>query len=123
MNAQIIEKQNKPEYAVLPYNEYLRLVKLDEDAEDIRAASRAEAELERGEDETIPFDMAKRLCDGANPVAEWRKYRGLTQAKLAEAVGVSQAAIAGIERGKRDPSVRLLRKIAVLLGVDMDDLA
>ncbi len=41
---------------------------------------------------------------------------------LAETVGVTQAIIAGIERGKRDPSVSLLRKMADVLGVDMDDL-
>ena len=82
----------------------------------------AKDELESGVDETIPFDMTMRLCNGANPVAEWRKHRGLTQAVLAEATGVSQAAIAGIERGRRAPSVALLRKTAAALGVDMDDL-
>ncbi len=122
MNVQIIEKQQQPEYAVIPYEEFLQLVRLAEDAADLDAANRAVLELENGEDETMPFDMVKRLCDGANHVAEWRKHRGLTQAALAGLVDVSQAAIAGIERGKRDPSVALLRKMADALGVDMDDL-
>jgi len=123
MNVQIIERDNSPEYAIVPYADYLRLVNLAEDAEDIAAADKALAELKNGDDETIPFEMVKRLCDGANPVAEWRRHRGLTQAKLAGSVGVSQASVAGIESGKKNPSVALLRKLADALGVDMDDLA
>lgn len=123
MNVQIIERQNKPEYAVLPYEEYVRLAELAEDAEDIMAANKAMAELKSGADETIPAEMVYRLCDGANPVAEWRKHRGMTQAALAGVAEVSQAAIAAIEKGKRTPSVSLLRKLADALGVDMDNLA
>jgi len=123
MNVQIIERQNQPEYAVLPYEEYVRLAGLAEDAEDLMAANKSMSELKAGADEAIPSEMVYRLCDGANPVAEWRKHRGMTQAVLAEIVGVSQAAVATIEKGKRAPSVSLLRKLADALGVDLDDLA
>ncbi|NQV49672.1 MAG: XRE family transcriptional regulator, partial [Candidatus Marinimicrobia bacterium] len=36
MNAQIIELNGKPEWAVIPYEEFLRIQELIEDAEDIK---------------------------------------------------------------------------------------
>lgn len=123
MSVQIIERGGVPEYAVVPYADFEVMRDAAEMLDDISAFDKAKAELESGADEAVPFDMAMRLCDGASPVAEWRKHRGLTQTTLAETVGVSQAAIAGIEGGKREPSVALLRKMADALGVDMDDLA
>jgi DNA-binding XRE family transcriptional regulator len=44
----------------------------------------------------------------------------MAQAKLGETVGVTQASIAGIEKGKREPSVKLLRKLADALAVDSE---
>jgi len=123
MKVQILERGGMPEYAVIPYADYEAMRDAAEMLDDIAAYDKAKAEMENCEDEAIPFDMAMRLSDGANPVAEWRKYRGLTQAALAESVGVTQAAIAGIEREKREPSVGLLRKMADALSLDMDDLA
>ncbi len=46
--AQIIERDGQPEYAVVPIETYRRLVELAEDMEDIRAYDRAMAEIERG---------------------------------------------------------------------------
>ncbi|MDQ6971643.1 MAG: hypothetical protein Q9M30_03255 [Mariprofundaceae bacterium] len=38
MNVQILEKNGKPEYAVLPIEEYRKLLEMAEDAADIQAA-------------------------------------------------------------------------------------
>ncbi len=123
MNVQILEKGGVPEYAVIPYADYKAMREAVEAFDDLEAYHQAVKSMDAGNADFLPSDMVKRLCDGANPVAEWRKHRGLTQATLADNVGVSQAAIAGIERGKREPSVALLRKLSDTLGVDMDDLA
>jgi len=123
MNVQILEKGGVPEYAVIPYADYEAMRKAAEELEDIAAYHQAKKKMENGDADFLPSDMVRQLCDGANPVAEWRKHRGLTQAKLSESVGVTQAAIAGIEKGGKQPSVALLRKLADALGVDMDDLA
>jgi len=122
MNVQVIERDGKPEYAVVPYEEWQRLLELAEEAEDIRDAEQAMRELENGEDELIPGEMVARLLDGEPPVRVWREHRGLTQAQLAERAGVTQGAVAQIESGKRRGSVDLLRKLAAALGVDVDDL-
>ena len=122
MNVQVIEQNGTPEYAVIPMDDFNKLAADAEMLADIEAYDKAKKELERGEDEMIPFALAEKLCSGQNPVAVWRKYRGMTQAALAQAVGMQQAGIAQIEGGKRDPSVKQLRKLAKVLDVDMEML-
>jgi DNA-binding XRE family transcriptional regulator len=123
MNIQVIEHNGQPEYAVIDFHEYEKMRDALEDAEDLAGALAFKARLASGEEETFPSDLVERiLIDGVNPVAEYRKYRGLTQKELAEIIGVQQAAIAQFESGKRDPSVKQLKKIATALDVEMDDL-
>ncbi len=122
MNVQIIERDGQPEYAVLPYDEYRKLVEQAEDAADVAAYDRAMRELEEGRDELVPGDVVERLLAGESPVKVWREHRGFTQAALAKQVGLSQSYVAMIERGERTGGIDSLRKIATLLGVDLDDL-
>lgn len=55
-------------------------------------------------------------CDGGismkNTLKVWRAKRDITQAELAEAVGVSRQTINSIERGRYDPSLELAFKLA-----------
>jgi transcriptional regulator with XRE-family HTH domain len=46
-----------------------------------------------------------------------RQRRGLSQRKLAQIAGVSNATVSLIEHGRTDPSMGLLRKILESLGV------
>jgi transcriptional regulator with XRE-family HTH domain len=48
-----------------------------------------------------------------------QELRQLTQAQLAKASGVSQSTIAQIEKGKKDPSISTLKKIAAALDVHL----
>ena len=118
MNVQIIEHNGEPEYAVIDFKEYEAMREALENAEDLADA----ISFKSNGSETFPATLVERLCDGSNPIMEYRKYRKLTQAALAEKVEVSQAAIAGIESGKKDPSISLLKKLATTLAVDIDDL-
>jgi len=77
--AQIIEANGKPQYAVIPYRDYLRLVEAAEDAEDARAIDEFERKLAVGEEELLPADIVHRLVEGENPMLVWREYRGLTR--------------------------------------------
>lgn len=56
-------------------------------------------------------------------LAEHRRARGLSQRKLAEMAGISQALIAELERGKHPPSAPSLEKIARALGLSSSDFA
>ncbi len=125
MNApvQIIEKDGKPEYAVVPYEAFRRLLQLAEDAEDIRAADAARRELQNGEDEIVPADVAEQLLNSRlHPLRVWREYRGLTQEALAQMAGVGKSYISQIEAGKKTGSAKVLRSIAKALQLEVEDL-
>lgn len=51
-----------------------------------------------------------------------REAHGITQAELAESVGVSQPIIAQYEAGAKAPNVILAAKIASTLGVTLDTM-
>lgn len=48
--------------------------------------------------------------------------RSVTQAELADAVGVSEAAISYILRGLKQPSLAVAQRMAEFLGVTVDEL-
>ena len=48
MNLQVIEKRGKPEWAVIPYEDYLRLLADAEMLEDVRAFDEAKQRLAAG---------------------------------------------------------------------------
>ncbi|WP_273204777.1 helix-turn-helix domain-containing protein [Marinobacter subterrani] len=123
MNAQIIEREGKPEYAVVPYSEYLELLALAEDARDVADAQAAMKELAAGDDETIPAEVAARLITGdEHPLKVWREYRGLTQETLGNAAGVGKSYISQIENTGKTASTKVLKALALALEVDIDDV-
>jgi len=123
MSVQVIEHNGKPEYAVLPYDEYLQLVEQAELLQDIRDFDRIKEAVENGDEETLPAEVAYSLLDGGNPGRMWRVYKGLSQAEVAKAAGISIPYLSQIETGRRKPSLRVLSAIASRLGVTLDDLA
>ena len=123
MTTQIIKKDGKPEYAVVPIDKYHALLQVAEELDELVAFDSAVREMEAGYDELVPHKIAKRLVSGVErPLKIWREYRGLTQVDLATRAGISQAQIAQMEGGKREGKVSVLRKLADALKVDMDDL-
>jgi len=123
MSAQIIEREGKPEYAVLPYDEYLKLIELVEDVRDLADAKKATRELANGEDEAIPVEVVNRLVAGHDhPLKIWREYRQLTQEVLGTTAGVGKSYISQIESGSKSGSAKVLKVLAGALQVDMDDL-
>ena len=116
MSVQVIEKEGKPEFAVLPFEEYETLLERLEDLEDARDLQ----EYRANPGESFPAAVANRLLEGKNPIKMWREYRGMTQGGLAEKVRVTVAHISQIESGKRECSVKLLRSLSKALNVDME---
>lgn len=55
-------------------------------------------------------------------IALLRKRNNITQARLAECLGVWQTNISRIERGQSDVSVEMAIRIADLLGVSVNEL-
>lgn len=122
MSIQVIERNGKPEWAIVPYETYVRLVEQSETLQDIRDYDSAKVALERGEEELIPSEVVYALLDGQNPIKVWQEYRGLTQQQLAEAAGISVPYLSQLESGKRKGSTKVLTAIAKILKLSLDDI-
>lgn len=120
-NVQIIEKDGRPEYAVLPIDDYHRMVATLEDARDRAAIDRVLKDDEAGE--TVPGEIVHAILDGARPLRAWRRHRRLTLDELARRVGVSKGYLSQIENGRKSGTLDLIRRLAAVLDVTLDDLA
>jgi len=121
MNVQIIERNGNPEWAVIPYEEYLRLVEEAEMLEDVRDYDKAIAAIEQGE-ELVPSEVTYAIIDGENPIRVWREYRGYSQQQLSELAGISKPYLSQIETGKRTGTTEVLSAIAKALDLTIDDI-
>ena len=107
-----------------PNGEDMVLLSRDEyeDLLDARGHMAAMQAVASGMMETLSEEDAAAYLAAKSPLAFWRRHRGVTQQALAKAVGVSQAYIAQVENGVREGSPALLRDIARVLRVRMEDL-
>ena len=123
MTLQIIRSNTgQPEWAVLPYQDYLNMAAKAEMLEDIRAFDQVKKVLAEGREELLPSEIVYAILDGENPVRVWRQYRNLTQQEVAAKAGISTAYLSQLETGKRAGTLRVLSAIARVLDVDVDDL-
>lgn len=51
-----------------------------------------------------------------------RREKGLSQEELADLANIHQTYLSGVERGKRNPTITVLQRIAEALGVDIEDM-
>lgn len=92
-----------------------------EDLMDGLHANAIMARIQAGE-ETWPQELVRELWETDSRIRVFRKYRGMTMAELAAAAGISQPHLSDIENGKKTGSVEALKRIAIALKVDLDDL-
>jgi DNA-binding XRE family transcriptional regulator len=122
MKAQIIEKDGRPEYAVIPYADYLRFKELLEDESDARAVAEFHEAYATGREFLVPDEIMRREIAGESPVKLWREHRNLTQQELAKRSGISKPYLSQIETGKRQGTVETLSALARSLDVPLDAL-
>lgn len=88
-----------PAFAVIPYSVYLELTK------------------QQRIDETIPHDVVtKTIKEGMTPIRAWREYLQLTQAEVAERLGISQSAYAqqeAVEKPRKATRERIARALKI----------
>jgi antitoxin component HigA of HigAB toxin-antitoxin module len=111
---QVIEKDGKPDFYVVPADLWERVKGLVEDAED--AAAYAEA-VARDDGLRYPAAVARAIAAGATPLRAWRDHRSMTLQVLAEAAGLSKPYLSQIESGKRAGTAATLKKLAAALAV------
>jgi predicted transcriptional regulator len=114
MNIQTLTLDGK-EFVILSRKDY-------EDMVDIAEATKIKNRINSGEEELIPSEIVNALIAGESPLRVWRKHRSLTARDLANQTALSAAYISEIETGKKDGSISAMKKIAVVLDVDIDDL-
>ncbi|QJQ96085.1 MULTISPECIES: helix-turn-helix domain-containing protein [Halomonadaceae] len=118
---QFIQTPAGERLVVLSEQDYATLLEQAEDYHDIQAANEARARIDAGE-ESFPSRVVDALLDDVAPVRVFREYRGLRAGELAEKVGISQGYLSEIESGKKTGSLSVLKRIAEVLGVDLNDL-
>jgi len=88
---QVIEKDGKPAFAVLPYEQYLTLV---------------------SNEPVFPNEVIGLEIKFDNIIKAWREYLKITQKDLAARVGITQAALSQMEKPGAKPHGATLKKIA-----------
>ena len=117
---QIIERDGKPEYAVIPVAEWRRIEAMLDEREDIRAL---DAALGKPDRRMIPFEVTSAILDGASPIRAWREHRDLSLDALAASAGIEPSRLAQLESGEREAAPDELQRLAQALGVQVDDLS
>jgi len=122
MNAQIIEKNGKPEWVVIPYGEFIKIQEILEDAEDIKDIEENLKAIEENREIIIPGEVTFAIIDGTHPIRAWREYKNMRINELAKKIGISGSYLSQIENGKRNPTIETLKNIASALDIEPEML-
>jgi DNA-binding XRE family transcriptional regulator len=104
---QIIMQNGKPAFAVIPWKEYQKLTQHDPHETDV----------------WIPHEVVKaNVINGATMIRAWREYLGMTQQELARKAGMTQPALARLEKSDSKPRIGTLRKISAAMDITIEQL-
>ncbi|MDO9624315.1 MAG: helix-turn-helix transcriptional regulator [Pseudomonas sp.] len=99
MKVQVIKRDGEPEYAVLPWADYLALLQAS------------------GHTAQVPQVAADAVKPALNELTRLREEKGLSLQELARSVGVSPHYLGMIESAERQPDAAIKRALAWTLGV------
>jgi ribosome-binding protein aMBF1 (putative translation factor) len=105
---QIITQNGKPVFAVIPWNEYQKLIhkQIEPDESDV----------------WFPNEVVKANVRGDSLIKAWREYFKLTQAELAAKAGMKQSALSRLESSSVSPRKATLKKLAKAMGISVEQL-
>jgi DNA-binding XRE family transcriptional regulator len=99
----------KPAFIVIPYGEYLRMVKKGP-----RIPAR----------DAVPHEVVSIMIDNDwSLLRAWREYLGLTQKEVADRAGITQAALSQMESGEQKMRKITREKLAAAIGLTPEQLA
>ncbi len=108
IDPQIIKKDGKPAFAVIPWDEYQKLI---------------QSQIESDESDIwFPNEVVKANVRGEGLIKAWREYLKLTQAELAAKAGMKQSALARLESNTTKPRKSTLLKLAEAMDITVDQL-
>jgi DNA-binding XRE family transcriptional regulator len=103
---QIIEDNGQPLFVLVPYAEYM-----------------ASLNVEADETAVIPLAVSKAAnIEDKSLVRAWREYKGLSQADMAERMGISRPAYAQLEAKGANLRATTVHRLAVALDVQWEQL-
>jgi DNA-binding XRE family transcriptional regulator len=105
---QVIKVNDKPAFAVIPWDEYQRLIKNQADTDEA--------------DVWFPNEVVKANVRGDSLIKAWREHLGMTQAELARKAGIKQPALARLEGRDSNPRKATLKKLADAINLSVEQL-
>ena len=100
----IAGRDGRPEYAVIPFKVFQDFF--------------SEKVQQKEDNITIPHEVVEKIVlNETSPIQAWREYLNLTQADIAEKMGISQAAYSQMETAKKNRKATL-QKIAEAMNID-----
>lgn len=107
-NPQIIISDGKPAFAVIPWHEYQELTQ----------------QYAVDNNTWIPHEIVKAtLLGDVSLIRAWREYFDLTQQELAKRAGISQPALARLEKNETKPRAATIKKLAAAMGITVAQLS
>ncbi len=102
---QVIEKDGRPVFAVLPYDDFMLLLK------------------KQGDEIYFPDEVVRlNIIEGMSLPRAWREYKKLTQSQVASKLGISQSALAQMERVGTNLRMATLNKLAGVFNINVEQL-
>lgn len=127
MAVQIIkDDEGKPQYAVIPYDEYfwmrLQMAEIDDETDD--DLEEIEIEHDIYDNVLLPGDVCSIMTrQNVSLQAAWRIYRGLSQQEVADKLGISQSAVSQLEAVDSRPQKRTREKLAAIYGCKQEQIS
>ena len=102
INYQVIEQNGVPAFAVVPFKDFLRLIKPEP---------------------TIPHEVVGLVVKKDISITRaWREFLKLTQEEAAKKAGITQAALSQIEKRGSNPHKATLAKLAKAYGIEPEQI-
>ncbi len=104
---QIIEKEGRPLFVLVPYETYIKTMH----------------KFESDQEETIPHRIVElSILENKSPVRAWREYKGLTQKQVAARLKISQSAYSQMEKPNAKLRADTIKKISRVLKIKPEQL-
>ena len=105
INYQVLEHNGHPAFAVVPYKEFMRLLK------------------QKKKNTYYPDEVVRlNIIEGMSLLKAWRVFKGKTQKEVSKRAGISQPALAQMEQPDANVRKDTLRKLAGALELDVEQL-